>query len=60
VGNRKPRRTEGENKKCYGSKIKKNQVIQYDLNMNLIKEWKSLREIERIDAKMSKPDFKML
>jgi hypothetical protein len=57
VGNRKPRTEEQKNKirnAIKGSKIKRSEVIQYDLNMNLIKEWKSLREIERIDAKMSR------
>lgn len=37
-----------------GTKIKRSQILQYDLDMILVKEWNSLREIERIDTTMSR------
>jgi hypothetical protein len=57
VGNRKPRTEEQKEKlrnSIKGTKIKRSEILQYDLDMNLVKEWKSLREIERIDTTMSR------
>jgi len=57
VGNRKPRTEEQKEKirnSLSGSKINRSEILQYDLDMNLVKEWKSLREIERIDTTMSR------
>jgi hypothetical protein len=52
VGNRKPRTEEQKEKirnGIKGTKIKRFLILQYDLEMNFIKEWKSLREIQRYD-----------
>jgi hypothetical protein len=57
VGNRKPRTEEQKEKirnSIRGTKIKRSKILQYDLDMNLVREWKSLREIERIDTTMSR------
>ena len=57
VGNRKPRTEEQKEKlrnSIKGTKIKRSEILQYDLDMNLVKEWKSLREIERMDTTMSR------
>jgi hypothetical protein len=57
VGNRKPKTEEQKEKlrnSIKGTKIKRSEILQYDLDMNLVKEWKSLREIERIDTTMSR------
>lgn len=56
VGNRKPRTEEQKEKirnKIVGSKILRSKILQYDINENFIKEWGSLREIER-DLKISR------
>lgn len=52
VGNRKPRTEEQKEKirnSIKGTKIKRSEIIQYDFDMNIVKEWKSFREIERFD-----------
>ena len=57
VGNRKPRTEEQKEKirnSIRGIKIKRSEILQYDLDMNLINEWKSLREIERNDSSLSR------
>lgn len=57
VGNRKPRTEEQKEKirnSIKGKKVNRSQIIQYDLEMNLIKIWKSLREIERNDSSLSR------
>lgn len=57
VGNRKPRTEEQKEKirnSLKGGKINRSEILQYDLDMNLVKEWKSLREIERVDNIMSR------
>ena len=57
VGNRKPRTEEQKEKarnSVLGTKVKRYLILQYDLDMNLIKEWKSLREIERVDSTLSR------
>lgn len=57
VGNRKPRTEEQREKtrnSLKGVKKSRNEILQYDLDMNLVKEWKSLREIERMDTTMSR------
>jgi hypothetical protein len=57
VGNRKPRTDEQKEKirnSIRGIKIKRSEILQYDLDMNLINEWKSLREIERNDSSLSR------
>jgi len=57
VGNRKPKTEEQKEKlrnSIKGTKIKRSEILQYDLDMNLVKEWKSLREIERLDTTMSR------
>jgi hypothetical protein len=57
VGNRKPRTEEQKEKlrnSIKGTKIKRSEILQYDLEMNLVREWNSLREIERIDTTMSR------
>jgi|LauGreDrversion4_2_1035121.scaffolds.fasta_scaffold44134_2 hypothetical protein len=57
VGNRKPRTEEQKEKlrnSIKGRKVKRSEILQYDLDMNFIKEWKSLREIERNDLTLSR------
>lgn len=57
VGNRKPRTEEQKEKlrnSILGTKVKRYPILQYDLDMNLIQEWKSLREIERVDSTLSR------
>ena len=57
VGNRKPRTEEQKNKirnSLKGVKVNRSEILQYDLDMNFIKEWKSLREIERNDLTLSR------
>jgi hypothetical protein len=57
VGNRKPRTEEQKEKirnSIKGIKIKRSVILQYDLDMNLVNEWKSLREIERSDSSLSR------
>jgi hypothetical protein len=57
VGNRKPRTEEQKEKirnSLKGGKVKRSEILQYDLDMNFIKEWKSLREIERNDLTLSR------
>lgn len=57
VGNRKPRTEEQKEKirnSIKGRKINRYEIIQYDMDMNLIKVWKSLREIERTDSSLSR------
>ena len=57
VGNRKPRTEEQKEKlrnSIKGTKIKRSEILQYDLDMNLVKEWKSLRGIERMETTMSR------
>lgn len=57
VGNRKPRTEEQKEKirnSIKGKKVNRSQIIQYDLEMNIIKIWKSLREIERTDSSLSR------
>ena len=57
VGNRNPRTEEQKEKlrnSIKGSKVKRSEILQYDLDMNFIKEWKSLREIERNDLTLSR------
>ena len=52
VGNRKPRTEEQKEKirnSIKGSKVKRSEIIQYDLDMNILNTWKSLRDIERSD-----------
>jgi hypothetical protein len=34
--------------------IRRNKIIQYDDSMNYIKEWNSLREIERFDSTLNR------
>lgn len=53
VGNRKPRTEEQKEKvrnSIKGIKIKRSEIIQYDLDMNILNTWKSIREIQRFDA----------
>jgi len=57
VGNRKPRTEEQKEKirnSLKGVKVNRSEILQYDLDMNLIKQWKSLREIERSDGSLSR------
>ena len=57
VGNRKPRTEEQKDKirnSIKGIKIKRSVILQYDLDMNLVNEWKSLREIERSNSSLSR------
>jgi hypothetical protein len=57
VGNRKPRTEEQKEKirnSIKGIKIKRSEILQYDLNMKLIRQWKSLRDIERSDNTFSR------
>ena len=52
VGNKKPRTEEQKGKtrqSIRGTKVKRFAILQYDLNMKLIKEWVSLRAIERFN-----------
>jgi hypothetical protein len=57
VGNKKPRTEEQKEKirnSLKGGKVRRSEILQYDLDMNFIKEWKSLREIERNDLTLSR------
>jgi len=57
IGNTKPRTEEQKEKirnKIKGTKIRRNKIIQYDDSMNYIKEWNSLREIERFDSTLNR------
>lgn len=57
VGNRIPKTDEQKEKirnSILGSKIKRVSILQYDLEMNFIKEWKSMREIERKNSTISR------
>jgi hypothetical protein len=57
VGNRKPRTDEQKEKirkSILGRKIERHKILQYDLGNNLIKEWKSLREIENHDSTLKR------
>ena len=57
VGNRKPRTEEQKEKirnSILGRKIERHKILQYDLDDNLIKEWKSLREIENHDSTLKR------
>ena len=57
VGNRKPRTEEQKEKirnSILGRKIERHKILQYDLDGNLIKEWKSLREIENHDSTLKR------
>lgn len=57
IGNRKPRTEEQKEKirnSLLGGKVKRSEILQYDLDMNFIKEWKSLREIQRFDNTLSR------
>lgn len=52
VGNKKPRTEEQKRKlseSTKGRKVKRHKILQFDLENNLVKEWISLREIEKID-----------
>lgn len=53
VGNRKPRTEEQKEKvrnSIKGIKIKRSEIIQYDLDMNILNTWKSIREIQRFNT----------
>jgi hypothetical protein len=57
VGNKKQRTEEQKDKirnSIKGTKIKRSEILQYDLDMRLVKQWKSLREIERTDSSLSR------
>lgn len=57
VGNRKPRTEEQKEKirkSILGRKVQRHKILQYDLDDNLIKEWKSLREIENNDPTLKR------
>jgi hypothetical protein len=57
VGNRLPRTEEQKDKirkSILGRKIERHNILQYDLNGNFIKEWKSLREIESFDSSLKR------
>lgn len=57
VGNRKPRTEEQKEKirnSILGRKIERHKILQYDLDGNLIKEWKSLREIENNNSTLKR------
>lgn len=57
VGNRLPRTEEQKEKirkSILGRKVERHKILQYDLNGNLIKEWKSLREIESQDSTLKR------
>jgi hypothetical protein len=57
VGNRMQRTSEQKEKirnAIKGKKVLRYGIIQYDMYMNLIKVWKSLREIERNDKSLSR------
>lgn len=57
VGNKKPRTDEQKEKirnSIKGIKIKRSEILQYDLDMKFVKKWKSLREIERNDSSLSR------
>jgi len=57
VGNRKPRTEEQKEKirkSILGRKIERHKILQCDLDGNLIKEWKSLREIENHDSTLKR------
>jgi hypothetical protein len=57
IGNKKPRTEEQKEKirnTIKGTKIKRCSILQYTLDMILIKEWKSFREIQRTDKTLSR------
>jgi hypothetical protein len=57
VGNRLPRTEEQKEKirkSILGKKVKRHRILQYDLDGNLIREWKSLREIESHDSTLKR------
>ena len=57
IGNRKPRTDEQKEKirnSLKGGKVNRSEILQYDLDMNFIKQWKSLREIERSDISLNR------
>jgi hypothetical protein len=57
VGNRKPCTEEIKDKirsKILGSKVNRYKILQYDLEMSFLKEWNSLREIERVDPTLKR------
>lgn len=57
VGNRKPRTDEQKEKirkSILGRKVQRHKILQYDLDDNLIKEWKSLREIENNNSTLKR------
>lgn len=57
IGNKKPRTEEQKEairRKIKGTKVKRHKILQYDKNMNLIKEWNSLREISKNDATLNR------
>lgn len=50
VGNKKPRTDEQKRKireKINGSKVKRSEILQFDMKGLMIREWKSMRDIER-------------
>lgn len=52
VGNRKPRTEEQKEKmrkSILGKTIKRYHILQYDLEGNFVREWSSLREIEKME-----------
>jgi len=56
-GNRKPRTEEQKNKmreSMLGKNVKRSIILQYDLNNNLIAEWKSMRNIQKIDSSLNR------
>jgi hypothetical protein len=57
VGNRLPKTEEQKEKirkSILGRKVERHKILQYDLDGNLISEWKSLREIERHDSTLKR------
>lgn len=57
VGNKKPRTEEQKEKirnSIIGKKIERHKILQFDLDGNFIKEWKSLRDIEKFDSSLKR------
>ena len=57
IGNRKPRTDEQKEelrKKILGRKVERHKILQCDMNNILIKEWKSLRDIEKEDPTLKR------
>jgi len=57
TGNKKPRTDEQKDRirnKIKGTKVHRSKILQFDINMILIKEWNSIREIKSINSNLNR------